>query len=203
MSERAMIDEAKAREILAQTVLDKIPPQCACDECKGLSRAARIIRDADLSPARGGEDAEAKRCPDPWITLLADWERENGTIAGIMPAEYENLMESVRRLAITHSPRQAETAAKVEGGEGMRAFVENATKAIVDQAQQIADLKDELAACREQAIDAARYHELLFAVGNKYPGETRHQTALRYIRQMEDASDLLGQMVKEDAARKP
>jgi hypothetical protein len=29
------------------------------------------------------------------------------------------------------------------------------------------------------------YEELLFAVGNKYPGETRHQTALRYIQQAE------------------
>jgi hypothetical protein len=29
------------------------------------------------------------------------------------------------------------------------------------------------------------YEELLFAVGNKCPGETRHQTALRYIQQAE------------------
>ena len=29
------------------------------------------------------------------------------------------------------------------------------------------------------------YEELLFAVGNKYPGETRRQTALRYIQQAE------------------
>lgn len=29
------------------------------------------------------------------------------------------------------------------------------------------------------------YNELLFAVGKKYPNETRHQTALRYIRQAE------------------
>jgi hypothetical protein len=29
------------------------------------------------------------------------------------------------------------------------------------------------------------YHELLFAVGNKYEGESRHQTALRYIQQAE------------------
>ena len=33
----------------------------------------------------------------------------------------------------------------------------------------------------------ALYHELLFAVGNIYEGETRHQTALRYIRQREQA----------------
>ena len=29
------------------------------------------------------------------------------------------------------------------------------------------------------------YHELIYAVGNKYPGETRHETALRYIREAE------------------
>ena len=31
----------------------------------------------------------------------------------------------------------------------------------------------------------AKYDELLYAVGNKYPGESRHETALRYIRQAE------------------
>ena len=38
---------------------------------------------------------------------------------------------------------------------------------------------DELAQLRE------KYSELLCAVGNKYPEETRHQTALRYIQQAE------------------
>lgn len=33
----------------------------------------------------------------------------------------------------------------------------------------------------------AKYMELIMAVGNKYPGETRHQTALRYIRQAEQS----------------
>ena len=33
------------------------------------------------------------------------------------------------------------------------------------------------------------YNELLFAVGNKYPNETRHQTALRYIQQAEMKSN--------------
>lgn len=35
---------------------------------------------------------------------------------------------------------------------------------------------------------ADKYHELLLAVGNKYPGESRHATALRYIRQAEAGS---------------
>jgi hypothetical protein len=30
------------------------------------------------------------------------------------------------------------------------------------------------------------YFELLYAVASKHPGETRHQTALRYIRQREN-----------------
>jgi hypothetical protein len=34
----------------------------------------------------------------------------------------------------------------------------------------------------------ALYEELLYAVGNKYPGESRHETALRYIRQAEAPS---------------
>jgi len=34
-----------------------------------------------------------------------------------------------------------------------------------------------------------KYNELIMAVGNKYPDETRHQTALRYIKQAEISSD--------------
>ena len=32
----------------------------------------------------------------------------------------------------------------------------------------------------------AQYGELIFAVATKYPDETRHQTALRYIQQAEN-----------------
>ena len=31
----------------------------------------------------------------------------------------------------------------------------------------------------------SKYHELLYAVEQKIPGETRHQTALRYIKERE------------------
>ena len=34
-----------------------------------------------------------------------------------------------------------------------------------------------------------QYRELILAVGNKYPGETRHQTAFRYIRQAEQKAN--------------
>ena len=48
-------------------------------------------------------------------------------------------------------------------------------------------------AATEQALsdrlaqpEAERYHELLYAVQTKHPGETRHETALRYIREAEE-----------------
>ena len=42
---------------------------------------------------------------------------------------------------------------------------------------------------REETDWSKLYHELLYAVGNKYPGETRHQTALRYIQNAERGSN--------------
>lgn len=38
----------------------------------------------------------------------------------------------------------------------------------------------------------AMYNELLYAVSHKYPGESRHETALRYIRQAERGGDESG-----------
>jgi hypothetical protein len=40
----------------------------------------------------------------------------------------------------------------------------------------------------ELVRDARRYRELVMAVGNKWPDETRHETALRYIRTAEVAN---------------
>jgi hypothetical protein len=42
-----------------------------------------------------------------------------------------------------------------------------------------------------QAAEIAKYNELLFAVGNKYPNETRHETALRYIRAAENSANAM------------
>lgn len=47
-------------------------------------------------------------------------------------------------------------------------------------------LERELASAKaENEALAAKYHELLYAVETKWPNETRHQTALRYIRRAE------------------
>ena len=39
--------------------------------------------------------------------------------------------------------------------------------------------------CPLKEGNEAKYNELLLAVGQKYPNESRHETALRYIRQAE------------------
>jgi Lar family restriction alleviation protein len=38
----------------------------------------------------------------------------------------------------------------------------------------------------QDAKDTALYRELLYAVSKKWPGESRHETALRYIRRAEE-----------------
>ncbi|MHB1799331.1 MAG: hypothetical protein ACYCUI_13695 [Vulcanimicrobiaceae bacterium] len=60
-------------------------------------------------------------------------------------------------------------------------------------------IEDVYVLCRA-VLDAeevsAKYHELLYAVGNVYPDETRHQTALRYIQQFESQASI-GTEVRE------
>lgn len=43
-----------------------------------------------------------------------------------------------------------------------------------------------------------KYYELLHAVENKFPGETRHQTALRHVKQGETVMKTLKPQVKRD-----
>lgn len=66
-------------------------------------------------------------------------------------------------------------------------------QAAFDKAKKLATVHNALnSGAAEEKTDAEElsrlrmlYDELLMAVGNKYPGETRHETALRYIRTAE------------------
>lgn len=60
-------------------------------------------------------------------------------------------------------------------------------------AKQHAPPKIQVEAAEEIERLQALYHELLFAVGNKCPNESRHETALRYIHEAEQRSELRGQ----------
>lgn len=67
--------------------------------------------------------------------------------------------------------------------------------ALGDYAKEAAQVLRRIAAEKRTPSPAAApdyeklYHELLFAVGKKYPGETRHHTALRYILNAERGSN--------------
>jgi hypothetical protein len=45
---------------------------------------------------------------------------------------------------------------------------------------------------------SAKYHELLFAVERCFPGESRHETALRYIRETERRVGEAGSCMQND-----
>jgi hypothetical protein len=52
--------------------------------------------------------------------------------------------------------------------------------------------------CKPSIYEETRrdYEELIYAVGHKYTGETRHQTALRYIREAENKKIEAGEYIK-------
>lgn len=53
---------------------------------------------------------------------------------------------------------------------------------------------------RERAEAQRLYHELLYAVGKKFPNETRHETALRYIKSCEDSFGETAMAAKDGGA---
>lgn len=55
-----------------------------------------------------------------------------------------------------------------------------------------------LALGRERDALLAKYNELLFAVAQKFPDETRHETALRYINEREAGQSEPGQALEGD-----
>ena len=69
------------------------------------------------------------------------------------------------------------------------------------QPDSYAALREEIAKWNQRKpLKDELYNELLFAVGNKYPNETRHQTALRYIK---DAETCHTQLAKAIIGAKP
>ena len=65
----------------------------------------------------------------------------------------------------------------------LTAALRNAAPALIEERAQ---LRTELERAESRLREAqAQYDELIYAVAQKWPGETRHQTALRYIQNAE------------------
>ena len=67
------------------------------------------------------------------------------------------------------------------------------------QAARVATLTAERDQLRARVAELERdYNELLFAVGKKWPNESRHETAVRYIQQAEQSDATAGMTQQEN-----
>lgn len=84
-----------------------------------------------------------------------------------------------------HTKHWMERAEQAETLNGLQAAN------ITQLAAELTQAGSSIAELERDAEKISLYYELIYAVGKKYPDETRHQTALRYIRNAEtsDGSD--------------
>jgi hypothetical protein len=83
----------------------------------------------------------------------------------IMATDIEKAVRDIGRLRAAHGGRK-----EAATDEGLQRICEVVAQSLV----------------RVETAET-KYHELLYAVGNKHAGESRHETALRYIRQAEQS----------------
>ena len=165
-----------------------------------IERLAADLRIADESQVVYG--AELSEARERIATLEQELHEEKATIEALMPM-HDRLATAVAQRVQAEQERDAiqETLAAVEHEvaivychiTGSRISKCNTLASVViseadDFVQKDIDEAVKEAAEQAEARVAAlegQYYELLYAVANKYPDETRHQTALRYIRQAE------------------
>lgn len=81
-------------------------------------------------------------------------------------------------------------------------FAESPQTGQEKEAERFRDCFQTTPEAEQDRQDAELYRELIMAVGKKFPGESRHQTALRYIRQADShAIGNLTQMCAEKEGR--
>ena len=107
---------------------------------------------------------------------IAGWFRRNNTI-----------MAQAKDLSRQLQEAWAENALLTFANETLIANAEN----MVDQLHRVARERDNERKLRLEAddrllTDGTPYHKLIYAVATKYPNETRHETALRYIMEREN-----------------
>lgn len=103
--------------------------------------------------------------------------------------EYK-LVDALRGLVSQWRAHVAENPASDES-EGLRWCIAEVEEAIAAPSPTWVETADKFYDARIKELEAdlwavrEAYNELIMAVGKKHPGETRHQTALRYIQQAE------------------
>lgn len=141
---------------------------------------AAVDRDMVMVPREATEAMLSAVCSEP--THLYGKEGRGG--------EYEAGMKvatTVARMTVASQYRQMIEAALPTSGSTPDAESHACTNGVAEAqpADHLAQAPDAVAGDEL----AERYNELLYAVAKKFPGEDRHQTALRYIRERESVSD--------------
>lgn len=93
-----------------------------------IARAKDALKKDDPQDGRKEAGVNVRCVPDgsapcvvvpPVLRVLADWEKENGSLAGVLPLEWEDLMSAVAQAAVTESPRES-VARLMEAGNHER-----------------------------------------------------------------------------------
>lgn len=183
------------------------------------SRAAQPLgqsgNEADYSAAAAPaddlelpEEITSKDYPsiDDWLKAI---HAERKTLRSLA----RKLKERCEQWRIVHESSCAGLDAMVKEAERKLAEAERRAKELHENGERLKEAADgwKQEAERLRGIESAlfnaerraeengrKYYELIYAVGNKFPEETRHQTALRYIQEREQT---IGEP-KADAARK-
>ena len=172
-----------------------------------------------------GPTPPAEAVEDPWRPLHwaamalrdeADNKTRKGEQRGCDPDDMRRWAGELDAIAAHRAPVEAVEAAKWFENKarerglrvlGARTSTDPLANMIADEDEAIA-ARYRLAAhsLRSQRgvsdglLLAAKYDELLFAVGMKHPNETRHETALRYIRQAENSPHAPEAALKREGA---
>lgn len=170
--------------------------------------------DAPCSSAEHAKAAQValqlERVPT-YTEVVAQWQREaeGGVGAEPRPQEPEEDSGTFRSL----DPAVAEAALLLENTVCECAHIESVHSFVYPDSNEVHNCEEDcdcqrfrpvqffvaragaVPPERPQARYEEAYFELIYAVGMKHPNETRHQTALRYIRQAEEPSDVAMQEV--------
>lgn len=143
------------------------------DRCKGLLQSAHgALADAGTIPV-----------PGTWDEPIAGAIRMLVAERDILLAEPGNRLDGYRELGAKCAALERERDEARAERDASRLAESRANAAMVTMgAEHCTDL---IALRVERDALKAKYHELLYEVVRKYPDETRHQTAQRYIRETE------------------
>ncbi len=178
-------------------ILDRLPGE-AFAECSFAEEVEAILR-AALSVSQAPEQPQVEPldtyAPLMWVSMNEDQRYEEyirvRQIAAALSGVSQAAPDYVREIAaeiVLHVRRGVYDTTEVARllTDRLRGVSQAPPQAWAPTEKGFQQICDVAAANLARAESAeAKYHELLYAVGNKHEGESRHETALRYIKQAE------------------